>query len=74
MRLGWTAPPLFGVHPEHGTLRIDRCGVMITGGHKAVGIEPNRILFGNVSGYRHVAGAPTCIPIWEFAARQRGNR
>jgi hypothetical protein len=35
----------------------------VTGGHRAIGIEPNRILFGNVSGYRNVPGAPTCIPI-----------
>ncbi|WHQ72500.1 hypothetical protein [Methylorubrum extorquens] len=71
VRLGWTAPQLFGVHPEHGTLRIDWCGVMITGGNKAVGIELNRILFGNVSGYRNTPGTPTGIPIWEFAARAR---
>ena len=69
VRLRWTTPQLFGVHPEHGTLRVDWCGVMITGGHKAIGIEPNRILFGNVSGYRNVAGAPVGIPVWEFAAR-----
>ncbi|MBB5764485.1 hypothetical protein HNR01_004125 [Methylorubrum rhodesianum] len=35
----------------------------VTGGHKAIGIEPNRTLFGNVSGYRNVPGAPTGIPI-----------
>ncbi|ACB81960.1 conserved hypothetical protein [Methylorubrum populi BJ001] len=67
--LGWKATELFGVHPEHGTLRVDWCGVMFTGGQKAIGIEPNRILFGNVSGYRNVHGAPVCVPIWEFAAR-----
>ena len=67
--LGWKATELFGVHPQHGTLRVDWCGGMITGGHKAIGIEPNRILFGNVSGYRNVPGAPSGIPIWEFAAR-----
>ncbi|MBA9068435.1 hypothetical protein FHR71_002176 [Methylobacterium sp. RAS18] len=72
VRLGWTAPQFFGVHPQHGTLRIDWCGVMITGGNKAIGIEPNRILFGNVSGYRNKPGAPTGIPIWEFAARRGG--
>ncbi|MER2249691.1 hypothetical protein ABS772_07155 [Methylorubrum podarium] len=69
VRLGWTAPQLFGVHPEHGTLRVDWCGVMMTGGHKAIGIEQNRILFGNVSGYRNVTGAPVGVPIWEFVAR-----
>ncbi|MBK3402675.1 hypothetical protein H0176_22020 [Methylorubrum populi] len=69
MRLGWKATNLFGVHLEHGTLRLDWRGAMITGGHKAIGIEPNRILFGNVSGYRNVPGAPSGISIWEFAAR-----
>ncbi|MEG9501384.1 MAG: hypothetical protein MIN69_05885 [Methylorubrum extorquens] len=73
VQLGWTAPQLFGVHPQHGTLRIDWCGVMITGGNKAVGIEPNRILFGNVSGYRNTPGAPTGMPVWEFAARSQGK-
>ena len=73
VRLGWTTPQLFGVHPQHGTLRVDWCGVMITGGHKAIGIEQNRILFGNVSGYRNVAGAPVGIPIWEFAARREAR-
>ncbi|MBB2965194.1 hypothetical protein FHU13_005617 [Methylobacterium sp. R2-1] len=39
------------------------------GGDKAIGIELNRILFGNVSGYRNVASAPVGAPIREFAAR-----
>ncbi|QDI79225.1 hypothetical protein E8E01_01685 [Methylorubrum populi] len=73
VRLGWTTPQLFGVHPEHGTLRVDWCGVMMTGGHKVIGIESNRILFGNVIGYRNVPGTPTGIPIWEFAARREGK-
>ena len=63
VRLGWTAPQIFGVHAQHGTLRIDWFGVMITGGHKAIGIEPNRNLFGNVSGYLNTPGAPTGIPV-----------
>ncbi len=25
-RLGWTAPQLFGVHPEHGFLRVEYAG------------------------------------------------
>ncbi|KAB7782197.1 hypothetical protein [Methylorubrum populi] len=66
--LGWTATQLFGVHSQHGTLRVDWCGVMITGGHKAIGIEPDRILFGNVSGYRNVPGVRVGVPVWEFAA------
>ena len=42
---------------------------MITGGHKAIGVELNRILFGNVSGYRNLPGTTTGIRVWEFAAR-----
>ncbi|MBB2964675.1 hypothetical protein [Methylobacterium sp. R2-1] len=67
VRLGWTTPQLFGVHPEHGTLRVDWCGVMMTGGHKAIGIEPKRILFGN----RSTPGGPIGIAAWEFVARAR---
>lgn len=29
--LGWTAAELFTLHPKHGTLWIEVCGVMITG-------------------------------------------
>ncbi|MBB5764196.1 hypothetical protein ABEV34_14035 [Methylorubrum rhodesianum] len=71
VRLGWTATGLFGVHPKHGTLRVDWCGGMITGGHKAIGIEPNRILFGNVSGYRNVPGAPVGVLICASRLRRR---
>ncbi|EHP92129.1 hypothetical protein MetexDRAFT_2999 [Methylorubrum extorquens DSM 13060] len=35
---------------------------MITGGHKAIGTDPQKILFGNVSGYRDTPGAPTGSP------------
>ncbi|MGH1574953.1 hypothetical protein ACRAWG_35350 [Methylobacterium sp. P31] len=28
-RLGWTAPQLFGVHPVHGTVRVDYCGALM---------------------------------------------
>ena len=72
-RLGWTAPQLFGVHPEHGTLRVDWCGVMMVGGRKAVGLERDRILFGNLTGYRDVPGAPVGIPVWDFAARREAR-
>ena len=37
-------------------------GVMITGGHKAIGTDLQKILFGNVSGYRDTPGAPTGSP------------
>ena len=70
VRLGWTAPQLFGVHPEHGTLRVDWCGVLMIGGRKATHIEAGRILFDNTSGYRDLPGLPVGMPIWEFAARR----
>lgn len=57
------ATELFGVHPEHGLLRVDWCGVMMIGGRKAVGVEADRIPFGNLTGYRNVPGAPVGIPI-----------
>ncbi|MGA4555645.1 hypothetical protein [Methylorubrum aminovorans] len=50
---------------EHGLLRVDWCGVMI-GGRKTVGIEADRIPFGNLTGYRNVPGAPVGIPVWDF--------
>ncbi|MGU3469177.1 hypothetical protein ACLBXO_30495 [Methylobacterium sp. C33D] len=28
-RLGWTAPQLFGVHPEHGFLRVEYAGALM---------------------------------------------
>ena len=37
VRLGWTTLLNYGAHPRHGTLRVDWCGVTITGGHKAIG-------------------------------------
>ncbi|KQO78099.1 hypothetical protein ASF36_13765 [Methylobacterium sp. Leaf90] len=48
---------------EAKVVRIDWCGVMVAGGHKAVGIEPNRILFGNVSGCRNAPGTPVKISL-----------
>jgi hypothetical protein len=62
VRLGRTTPQIFGIHPEHGTSRLDWCGLMITGGHKAIGTDQQKILFGNVSGYRDTPGAPTGSP------------
>jgi hypothetical protein len=31
---GWTAAELFAVHPEHGTRRVEFCGVLIVSGSK----------------------------------------
>ncbi|WP_313901722.1 hypothetical protein [Methylobacterium sp. J-088] len=35
-QLGWTAQELFAVHPEHGTLRVEFCDVLMISGSKAV--------------------------------------
>ena len=40
--MGWTAAELFAVHPEHGTLRVEVCGVLMVSGSKAVAVEPSR--------------------------------
>ena len=71
--LGWTAAELFALHPEHGTLRVDYCGVMMVSGSKAVAVEPTRIVFDRGSGYRTKQGQVWGIPVWEFAARGRAN-
>ena len=56
VRLGWTAPELFGVHPEYGTLRLDACGELMVSGHPARGIQADRIVFDRGSGYRTKPG------------------
>lgn len=68
--LGWTAPELFAVHPEHGTLRIDYCGVMMITGNRAQGVEPNTVVFERGSAYRIKPGQIWRMPVWEFAARR----
>lgn len=70
-RLGWRAPELFGVHPEHGTLRLEMCGVLMVSGRKADGVEASCIRFGNQTGYRNKVGRVWGPPIWEFAAKRR---
>ena len=66
-RLGWTAPELFAVHPQHGTTRLDLCGVLMLGGEVARGVEANRVVFERTSGYRNGAGQLWGVPVWEFA-------
>ena len=70
-RLSWTAPQLFGVHPDHGTLRVDYCGALMVGGTPARGVEPNRVLFEQTAAYRDRQGQVWGVPVWEFAARAR---
>lgn len=71
--LGWTAPQLFGVHPQHGTVRTDWCGALMLSGNKATAVDAQRVTFGNTSAYRDTLGAPTGVPIWEFAVKQGGR-
>ena len=68
-RHGWTAPELFAVHPEHGTLRVDYCGVLMVVSEPARGVEAQRILFERLTGYRNKVGQQWGIPIWEFARK-----
>jgi hypothetical protein len=67
--LGWTAPELFAVHPEHGTLRVDCCGVLMVTGDRAQTVEPSRLVFERGSAYRTKPGQVWGVPVWEFAAR-----
>lgn len=67
-RLGWTAPELFGVHPEHGTLRLDYCGVLMVNGRKADGLDEHTVQLGNQTARRDKAGATWGPPVWVFAA------
>jgi hypothetical protein len=55
-RLGWTAPQLFGVQPEHGFLRVEYAGALMVNDGKVVGVEPDRIVFDRFSGYRTKPG------------------
>ena len=41
-RLGWTSPQLFGVHPEHGFLRVEYAGALMVNDSSVVGVEPDR--------------------------------
>jgi hypothetical protein len=68
-RHGWTAPELFAVHPEHGTLRVDYCGVLMVVSEPARGVEAQRILFERLTGYRNKVGQQWGLPVWEFAKR-----
>lgn len=72
-RLGWTAPELFAVHPEHGTARIDACGVLMIGAEPARGVEDGRVRFERTSGYRNGPGRVWGVPVWEFARTGKGK-
>ena len=66
-------PELFAVHPEHGTLRVEYCGVMMITGNRAQAVEPTRVVFERGSAYRTKPGQEWGIPVWEFAKRGVGR-
>ncbi|MGU3467617.1 hypothetical protein ACLBXO_22475 [Methylobacterium sp. C33D] len=70
-RLGWTAPQLFGVHPEHGFLRVEYAGALMVNDSPVAGVEADRIVFDRFSGYRTKPGQTWGPPVWEFAAKGR---
>ena len=66
-RLGWTAPELFAVHPEHGTLRLDYYGALMVSGAKALGVDADGVLFERGSARRNQPGQAFGVPVWEYA-------
>ena len=72
-QLGWTARQLFGVHPEHGTLRFEFCGALIVSGQKVVGVDATCVRFERTAAYRNTPGKPEGVPIWTFAASRKGK-
>ena len=71
LRLGWTASQLFGVHPQHGTLRGDYCGALMISGDRARGVEQTHVLFERTAAFRNTPGKPEGVPVWMFAASKR---
>lgn len=69
--LGWTECELFAVHPEHGTLRIDYCGMLMISGDRVRAVEPTRLVFERGSAYRTKQGQVWGVPVWEFAKKNR---
>ncbi len=64
--LGWTAPRLFGVHPEAGIVRVDACGALVLPGARDV-----RVLTADAIGFGHLVhrtkpGQPEGVPVWRF--------
>ncbi|MCJ2087784.1 hypothetical protein MKK88_17615 [Methylobacterium sp. E-005] len=68
-RLGWTAPELFGVHPQTSTLRVDSCQVQILRASAAHAIDADRMAFAQTSGYWFIKGQILGIALREFVAR-----
>jgi hypothetical protein len=69
-RRGWTAEQLFGVHPQHGFLRVEYAGALMVNDSRAIAVEQDRIVFDRFSGYRTKPGQAWGVPVWEFAAKK----
>lgn len=64
--LGWTAPRLFGVHPQVGIVRVDCCGALVLPIGGAVrAITADEISFGHLT-HRAKSGQAEGVPIWSF--------
>ena len=64
--LSWTAPRLFGVHPQIGIVRVDHCGALVLPlGGPVRAITATEISFGHLT-HREKPGQPEGVLIWEF--------
>ena len=47
---------------EHGTIRLDVCGVLMIGGSPVRSVEATRVVFERTSGYRNGPGRVWGVP------------
>lgn len=62
--LGWQTSELWGVHPTHGTLRVDHCGALVLGSGPVRAITADAVYFAS-GAYRRTPGHQPGIPVWE---------
>jgi len=67
-RHGWSDRQLFGVHPQHGTLRVDYCGALMIAGDRVQSVDAHRIVFERTAARRDKPCQEWGPPVWEFAA------
>ncbi|MDN3572374.1 hypothetical protein [Methylobacterium longum] len=51
------------MHHDHGTLRVDYCGLLMVVSEPARAVEARRILFERLTGYRDKQGQEWGIPV-----------